>query len=208
MVGKGFAVAALIGGSVLVSALGLTTRDAAAQSAKDRIIVPGKRAGAITHRTSKARLIRIYGRANVRDYAFPLGEGETAPGAIVYKGTRDEIQIRWKVRNRTVGSVQVFHRASTWRTRRGIRLGTSIQRVQALNGRVFQIYGLGWDYSGRLASWNGGRLPKSLIVAFGERRKTPLAVERKVMGDKKFPSNHPSFIAKRMAVRMMIVELR
>jgi hypothetical protein len=52
-----------------------------------------------------------------------------------------------------------------WHTEAGITLGTSLERLEMLNGRVFQIAPEQGEGQGYVTSWQGGKLAKSL----GER---------------------------------------
>lgn len=179
---------------------------ARAQDARDRTIVPGQRAGAITADTTLADLIRIYGKANVRERQIGVGEGETEAGAVIYPETSAELMIIWAEPRRTVRVVQTYRKGSPWRTARGIGIGSTLAQVEKANGRHFTLAGFGWDYGGRTVTWRGGRLSKYLTVDFEATRKVGQREDEQVLGDKGFPSTHPVMRKKRLVVRFLLIE--
>lgn len=54
-------------------------------------------------------------------------------------------------------SVRLADEVSEW-TISGLTLGSSIEAVQRINGRAFELYGFGWDYGGTVFDWKGGGL--------------------------------------------------
>src|SRR5712692_7141306 len=66
--------------------------------------------------------------------------------------------------------VVITGKGQRWRTAEGIGLGVTLETLVRLNGRDFSFHGFAWDYSGTVASWEGGRLGKfgdKLIVRVG-----------------------------------------
>lgn len=199
----------LMGIAVLVALVAAgATQGAAAADRRDRTIVPGVRVGAVTARSTLAELRRIYGRRHVRPQRVPVGEGEYVDGLVLFPGTRAEVQFRFAEHSKRIGVAVIEKRKSPWRTRRGIRIGTTGARLERLNGRPFTLYGFDWDYSGRLASWNGGRLPKALIPDFRPTAKLPDKVAEKVAGDGKFSSANPVMRRSRIVVRKLLIVLQ
>jgi hypothetical protein len=127
-------------------------------------IVPGVKFGAITARTSEADLKKIYGSKNVKRGDVGLGEGETVPGTIVFPDDpRKRIEIAWK-NERTRKSpdfIQFGDEKSLWKIASGIGIGTRLKTIERINGKSFVLLGFGWDYSGTVVSWNGGKLARS-----------------------------------------------
>lgn len=195
--------------SILFAAL--APLPAAAQDARDRMIVPGKRVGAITATSTQAELARIYGPANVRPTKIHVGEGEMAPGLTILPGTADEVKVQFAQTGRRIEFVRIHGRNSGWRTHSGIRMGMAAAALHKLNGRPFSITGFGWDYPGRVINWRGGRMggpAKLLVLELGATRKVPVAAERKVLGEGPFSSAHPVIRQKQLVVRSMLIRLK
>src|SRR5258705_11091353 len=61
------------------------------------LILATGEAGTINVKTTKADLVHIFGARNVADQDIELGEGETAPGTVVFpKDPKRLIEIIWK----------------------------------------------------------------------------------------------------------------
>jgi len=182
--------------------------EAMAADARDRIVVPGVRVGAITKSSTQVQLSRVYGAKNVRAVKVPVGEGHTVPGLMLFKGRKAELLIRFKEGTKTVELVDIRRAGSPWRTKNGIRIGTTAARIAKLNGRKFQLYGFGWDYAGRSAGWNRGRLSKNLVVDFGAKKKLSRGQMQSVLGDRKFWSTHRVMRRMQLFVTRMLVEIK
>jgi hypothetical protein len=124
-------------------------------------IVPGRSAGALTIESGEAELRRHYGVSAVDSTRIQLGEGETAPGTVLYPGdSLRRAEILWQdtvIRRRPARLVLRGNR-SLWQVDRGISLGTSLQELEQLNGRPFTLAGFGWDYGGVVTDSNLGSL--------------------------------------------------
>jgi hypothetical protein len=160
----------------------------------DWLIVPGIRVGQVGQDASENSLRKAYGAGNVTRVEVPLGEGETEQGTAVFAGDADrEIRILWRD---TVGSKnpKVIHvKGRGWRTEEGVGLGSSLKELERLNGRPFQITGFGWDYSGTIVSWEGGRLEALQSAGRVLLRLIPEqgANYDELLGDGAFSSDHP-----------------
>lgn len=163
-------------------------------------IVPGVRIGEITARTSKADLIRIFGSKNVRDAKIGLGEGETVPGTVIFPNNPSKsLEIVWKDKKskKSPDFIQLSGDKSLWKTKEGIRLGTSLKELEKLNGKSFVLAGFEWDYSGAHFSWEGGKLAKAfgnkgeklaLRLSPKDYEKVPRKDADAVLGDGEFSS--------------------
>lgn len=124
-------------------------------------IVPGKNAGPITSETSEMQLIAIYGKNNVKRISVDIGEGETQPGTVIFPNDpRRKAQILWRdAATRTQPeSIMIRDKGTLWKTDRGISIGTSLKKLEALNGKAFVLAGFAWDYSGTVVHANGGTI--------------------------------------------------
>jgi hypothetical protein len=145
----------------------------------DWLIVPGQRIGPITANTGRADLERMFGKANIRDQNVDYGEGDIRPGTMVYPGKPTALlTIFWpseRINNRLVqnrsriGTITICNAlyyetpACKWHTAEGVTLGTSLEKLESLNGRPFQI--IVWRFGeggGLLFSWQGGRLSQAM----------------------------------------------
>lgn len=167
-------------------------------------IIPGKKAGAITARTSEADLRKIYGRKNVRSGEVGLGEGETVPGTILFPNEpQKRLEIAWKNTKlkKNPDFIQFAGEKSLWKITPDIGLGTSLKTLEQINGKGFTLLGFQWDYSGTVVSWNGGKLSRR----FGKNselvtlRLNPQTYSKElekdlnaVMGDGEFSSKNKS----------------
>lgn len=177
----------------------------------DWLIVPGERVGPLTGSSSAADLVQAYGAQNVRDEPYPLGEGESEPGTVVFPDDATKrMVILWNDLEKKQGplAVRIDGPASLWKTAEGLAVGTTLKRVEELNGKPFLLYGFEWDYGGQLVDSNGGSLKDlphedpeggfrggALLLTF---QPDPAVVEKvpadqyvQVSGDSTFESSHP-----------------
>ncbi|HYP51251.1 MAG TPA: hypothetical protein VEQ34_09945 [Pyrinomonadaceae bacterium] len=163
------------------------------------LVVPGVKVVAITRRSSEADLKRIYGQKNVRRAEVGIGEGETMPGTVIYPddSTRT-VHIIWKDEQRRRFPQSIHLGGNVWKTAQGIGLGTSLRQLERLNGRAFTLSGFGWDYSGTIDSWKGGKLERALkndkwtVIRLGIET-TPKVTDAElesVMGELEFSSGN------------------
>jgi hypothetical protein len=103
--------------------------------------------------------LRIAFRDQVRAENVDIGEGEEAPGALVYPDDpRQTVFVVWKdAAGRYPLSVEIREKSQQV-TYGGIGIGTTLKALERLNGRPFELAGFDWDYSGTVTSWEGGRL--------------------------------------------------
>jgi hypothetical protein len=168
--------------------------------AEDWKIVPGDRVGSWRASGSESDLIRAYGSANVRDTSIALGEGETAPGAMLYPDDpQRRIELIWSDAAQKCAARRVVLRGerSRWMLARDISLGTSVSELEEKNGRPFRLAGFGWDYAGVVVSWDGGALDSILgpsVKLYLEPRIEDRAGPEysSVLGDRDFASDLPA----------------
>jgi hypothetical protein len=167
---------------------------------------------AISSRTDWEALRRRFGAANVTDGEVPLGEGETEPGTILFgKDRRKRVEILWKYPKNTPAHAQVYGEKSEWRTVRGITLGTTLKRLEELNGGPFKLAGFEWDYSGTVTSWEGGKLERdleSINLRLEPSRKASDEDVTQVAGESEFSSQHPIMQKLNPRVYFILVELK
>lgn len=114
-----------------------------------------------------------YSDANLREDVGIFEEGtEERPYTTLYSGTPDEIQITWADPNRTKINDIRFSESGKWRSKSGVKVGTTYAELNRLNGKEISFYGFGWDYSGAV-EWNNGKLEDSKIFVFLEAQNIP-----------------------------------
>jgi hypothetical protein len=120
-----------------------------APTALDTLIVPGKRAGAITAKTTYADLVKIYGKQRLTPTKVYGAEGQVVfPGTLVRLGKNRSVTVAWKDAKK-IQPLQVIIEDSTWKTAEGIGVGTSLTKLRQVLGE-FKITGLGWDYGNQV----------------------------------------------------------
>ncbi len=177
---------------------------AAVSAVDDSLIVPGERVGLLTAATSAADLITAYGAENVRDEPYPLGEGESEPGTVIFPDDpAKRVLILWSdLEKKTMPlAARIDGAGSQWKTAEGLTVGSTLKQVEELNGKPFLLYGFGWDYGGQLVDSNGGALKDlphedpeggfrggALLLNF---QPDAGADDSAVLGDGTFSSDHP-----------------
>jgi hypothetical protein len=162
-------------------------------------IVPGRSAGLITAEGSEADLRQQYGRSAVAPERIEIGEGETAPGTVLFRSdSLRRLEIIWRDTVRRAHPARLILRgdSSRWTLDRGISLGTTLQDLERLNGRAFKLAGFGWDYSGVVFDWSGGALDSLLSGVKLYLDPGPNTYEsapyRQVLGDREYSSDLPA----------------
>jgi hypothetical protein len=127
----------------------------------DWLIVPGERLGPIPTDITRAGLDRLLGKDKVHDQEVDTGEGPE-PVTVVFSETPGAaLAILWRD-SRTIRQVMICFppedHPCKWHTKDGISFGISLDRLEKLNGRAFQIEPWGSDIGGWVISWQGGKL--------------------------------------------------
>lgn len=164
-----------------------------------------------------ALVARLGAAIVVRD-SVDVGEGMKEFGTIVYPAdSTRRLEILWAdtARFRTPKNVFVSGARSTWRVYPGVGIGTGLATVDSLNGRAFVLAGFGWDYSGTVYSYEGGRLDSLWGTRPGRHVMLRLAPDsvpdalmpqyNQVMGDSEYRSDLPAMRAVRPRVYQIIV---
>lgn len=126
----------------------------------DFLIVPGQSFGPITAESTQASLEQQFGKDQVRAGDIPGAEGITQPGLTIFPD-QPEKQVSVFLSEsepRRVTHIQIYGEKSQWKTAEGVTLGTTLEELEKLNGKPFELMGLGWDYGGHVTDWKGGAL--------------------------------------------------
>ena len=201
-------------------AVALLAVPAAAQK-NDWLIVPGQRVGPITAATTRADLDSIFGKENVQERNLDGNTGPEAATVVFAADTSAALAITWD-RERPA-AIHICFGTQTgpcrWRTATGIRIGTSIRELNALNGKAFQAGGFAQE-QGKVTSWRNGALEEDpascghLVVGLApaallegrSMSKNETSEWKQLLGDKTYSSSGVSLLYLNTAVSALTLE--
>ncbi len=139
-----------------------------ADANNDFVIVPGKRVGMITGETTEADVEAAYGKENVRFQSLSVAEGEQREGVLIFPASPNELEIIWELEadNGRPAFVRLGREGSDWKILGEITVGTTLEKLEEINGKPFTLYGFEWDFGGLVTNWNGGKMSPYAIIAF------------------------------------------
>ena len=132
----------------------------------DNTIVLGNRVGLIKPGMTSTDIERAYGKKNLKLQKLPGAEGEEIEGAKLFAETDRELEIIWdpeKEKTKVVFDIRVVGKA--WKFENGLKSGMTVEEVEKINGKPFQIAGFSWDYGG-YANFKGGKLDAKVSIRF------------------------------------------
>ena len=153
---------------------------------------------------SAHELARRFGAKNITGGSIYLGEGESKRGTILFADNSEKrLEILWQdtAGQRFPSVIRVQGTiGSLWTTGEGITITTRLRTLERLNGKAFRMAGFGFDGSGWVMSWSGGKLAKSggascefrAGLANVGRDVTDRQLSGQVTGDHEFSSAHPA----------------
>jgi hypothetical protein len=119
------------------------------------------------------KIKEIYPDANVYEALGIFEEGTIElPYSVLYPDTPNELNITWADASRTQIYDIRFSIGGDWRSSTGIKIGTTYEELNELNGKAISFYGFGWDYSGAVV-WNEGEFEKGKLRVFLSPEKEP-----------------------------------
>ena len=173
------------------------------------MVVPGVRVGAVDSATSERVLVERLGAHRVVRRDVWIGEGFCAPGSVVDPGTRDSVIVVWADTMRSRPAVVTVNgRGSRWRTPNGVRIGMSLNELEALNsGQPIRFMGFGWDHGGT-GSWTEQGRALAIVLrpdsaSYAAVTSNPRAHE--ITGDHPVSSTHPLLRGMRIHVERMSI---
>ena len=174
------------------------------------------------HASDSEALLRLrYGDSNVVAGEVGVGEMEIEAGTILFPhdSTR-RLTILWADSTRRTDPTRVEVKESTtrWMVFPGVSIGTSLAELEQLNGRPFRLFGMDFDYSGTVESWQGGRLdslwrspdgsPRLVVLRLQPNAGSDSAVYMKVTGERLFSSSYSAMRQVNPKVYDLLVEPR
>ena len=130
-------------------------------------IVLGKSIGNIRANMTVEDLKNVYGNQNVKKILYDNHEGEDVFGTeIIFPNKKNNVIILWNDKKR-VDIVVIKNKESEWSVL-GLKIGSSIFRVEKINESPFIIYGYEVDryLAGTVYDWKRGRLKNNLGMKF------------------------------------------
>ena len=126
-------------------------------------------------RFNSEELKENYPDANVYEAVGVFEEGtEELPYSVLFPDTPNELNITWTDASRTqIYDIRISI-GGDWKSSTGIKIGTSYDELNKLNGKPISFYGFGWDYSGAVV-WNEGKFEDSKLRIFLSPEKEPKA---------------------------------
>ncbi len=136
-----------------------------------------------------------YGADNVvADSTITQADTNKVQVSVLYPKTEKELKIFWKkgAFQKELASVEAEGSQNIWHLANGISMGTALNDVAEINGKLFSISGFGWTYGGHVVSWEGGKLDhQGLGLAFADGTNALSAEELKnISGDTEYYTNH------------------
>ena len=168
--------------------------------------IPGEQVGRIKANFNSSDIYKIFGKENVLETEIGLGEGETKKGLLVFPKTSNEIQILFQGNEEMtkIETIRIKGINSKWITDSKIKVGTTLEELIATNEKDFKFYGFEWDYAGKLANWNGGKLNNKLSVFLEATNEEPVFPH--LLGDKEFLTDHPKAKEAGLKVSEILIE--
>ncbi len=127
------------------------------QSIPQEYLVTPTSFGVITKSMNLAQLTQAVGTTNITKGTEPLNPetDEQVDILIIYKGTPKEITLRWKYGkpNKEIGSISTTKPNAPYITNEGIRVGTTLAQLTAINNDVISFSGLAWGLGGYIIDY-------------------------------------------------------
>jgi hypothetical protein len=118
--------------------------------------------GPFARDSSHLILARTFGDKNVVIQEIDEGEGTKDLVTVIYPNDpRRRLTVHWKNENARQGIHSVGTSGeSQWTVGRGLKLGMTLDEVEAVNGAPFEIRNFDLEAGGVVMSWRGGALSK------------------------------------------------
>ncbi|MEN8374582.1 MAG: hypothetical protein ABFS34_03970 [Gemmatimonadota bacterium] len=170
------------------------------------IVVPGGAFGPVSPHASEADILAAVGTGQYEPRLAELGEGMCAPGGVLFPDSPDEISVAFVDSTRALVAEAVARREGRWRTAEGVRVGTTLAELRALNGAPLTLTGFNWDRGGVVLDYHGGALAhyRDGTGFFVVLHARPHVQERELVGDRDVSSDEPAL--GRYDVRVSVLE--
>ncbi|MGB3642718.1 MAG: hypothetical protein WBA39_34805 [Rivularia sp. (in: cyanobacteria)] len=163
----------------------------------DTLIIPGKQVGAVTEKTNRADLVKMFGESKLKDDVVLEDEGTiSVPVTKVNLGGEKYFTVAWEEDTRQ-NLLYIRDFGSAWKTPEGIGVGTTFKELQENLGD-FKLTRLGWVMVGfidlettKLSKYQG---LVSLKVAPDEKAITKNSQQHQaVLSSRQLSSTNPNW---------------
>ena len=139
-------------------------------------------------------LIRVFGKENIIEkIAYNENGEEFGKRYVLFEGTVDVVSITF-VNHGMDNFITFSEKQAKWKLPYNLVIGMSLNDVVNLNARNFYIYGFEWDYSGRVTSWNKGKLAnKNFTLSFRADENIDQLLYAKYSGEKEYYTSNLDF---------------
>src|SRR5262245_51897178 len=152
--------------------------------------------------SSHAKVVQAAGAAHVAYQRVETGGGDKIGATVVYpKDLTHRLEVIWSDHTARTkpSSVRVGHKG-VWVMDNGLKVGSTIAEVEAINGKPFRLYGFGWEMGGMQLDWLDGKLAKlpggcTLQVRFGIPDQTAPAAGHPAFGENELETSAASVLA-------------
>jgi len=158
---------------------------------KENYMITCESVGVINKKDKELQLSMKFGEIAVkRDSLFKEGMFEEMI-TVVNSGKDTELKVHWN-KHGQIKMIVISNPNSPYQYVNGIKLGTSLNTLTALNKKAISFYGFGWDYGGTISDLNGGQIQKELPCFAGVFAvKKGQEISSSLLGDKILTSDFP-----------------
>lgn len=182
--------------ALALSIIVLSSAPALARDAKDRTFDASRVGVIVKGKTKPADLARLYGKRNVQ-YVKIGYEGGESPGARIFFGTSDQLEVMFTDDGKRIASISINGR--NWKSAAGLRPGLTVEDLERLNGGPFDFQGFGADEAGRVAA--AGAALNPFTIYFGFEDVAPNELREEAV----FSSRHPALKGQKTKVHSIVV---
>ncbi|PSR09799.1 MAG: hypothetical protein C7N36_19895 [Bacteroidetes bacterium] len=157
------------------------------------LIRPGTGMGVFSDQMNGEQLKKLLGSNRCQASDFYVGEGESLPGLTLYPGTREEVEVLLDEDGMPI-MYRLQKADSKWATADGLKVGSTLQELEKINGKPFKFMGFDWDYGGTVTNWEDGTLADKdfmLVLTYAGEPTFAEADLAKIMGEQEVMSNDP-----------------
>jgi hypothetical protein len=166
--------------------------------------------GVFAKDSSHARLVKVFGAADVRHMKVSDPYDEVPVSVVYPKDAAKKLQFHWSDEKgrKQLSEARVYGEKSPLKTASGIGNGTPLAQIEVLNGKPVLIQGFGTEVQGAV-NFDGGTLEKlpggcrfGMYLVPGPGAPAPPDA---ISGESSFPSDDPHMRAQNLVVGWMIV---
>lgn len=170
-------------------------------------IISKNKVGDITSKTQKNTLIKQYKPNQIKETILYSYEEINIIGTEINTNKpKESLIIQWN-KDLTPKTIKISNPLSLWKTKHGVKIGSTIKDVQNANEKIFTIYGYEIDryLQGTVKKWYSGKL-SGLNLQFEITKELPTKEYLKIMGDSGIRSDNPILEKAGLIVKSITVD--